>query len=158
MQKVSIFVDVQNIYYTTKEKYNCNFDYNKFWDQTTKGREIVTAIAYATFRENKKQKEFQNILRAIGFKVKLKPYIRRNDGSAKGDWDVGITIDIMEHAQQSDIIILASGDGDFDLLIKKIKSLYKTSFEIYGVPTLTANSLIKEATVFNPIKKELLLI
>ena len=31
MKKVSIFVDVQNIYYTTKQQFNCNFDYNKFW-------------------------------------------------------------------------------------------------------------------------------
>ncbi len=158
MKKVSIFVDVQNIYYTTKEKYQCNFDYNSFWNQTTKDRKIITAIAYATCRDNKKQKEFQNILRAIGFKVKLKPFINRSDGSTKGDWDVGIAVDVMEYAEKSDIIVLASGDGDFDLLIKKIKDLYKTRFEVYGVPTLTANSLIKEATVFHPIEKKLLLI
>ena len=156
MQKVSIFVDVQNIYYTTKEKYNCNFDYNKFWNQVTKNRKLITAIAYATSRNNKKQSQFQSILRAIGFKVKLKPFISRSDGSTKGDWDVGIAIDVMEYAQKSDIVILASGDGDFDLLIKKIKTLYNTRCEIYGVPSLTANSLIKEATIFNPIDEELL--
>ena len=32
MKKVSIFVDVQNIYYTTKQEFNLNFDYNKFWE------------------------------------------------------------------------------------------------------------------------------
>ena len=101
--------------------------------------------------------EFQNILRAIGFEVRLKPFISRSDGSAKGDWDVGITIDVMEYAQQSDIVVLASGDGDFDLLLKKIKTTYNTDSEIYGVPTLTANSLIKEATWFNPIGEKLLL-
>ncbi len=36
---------------------------------------------------------FQNTLRTIGFEVKLKPFIQRTDGSAKGDWDVGITLD-----------------------------------------------------------------
>lgn len=36
---------------------------------------------------------FQNALRTIGFEVKLKPFIQRTDGSAKGDWDVGITLD-----------------------------------------------------------------
>jgi uncharacterized LabA/DUF88 family protein len=157
MKTVSLFVDVQNIYYTTKQKYGCNFDYNKFWAQATQGRQIVTAVAYATFRGDKKQTEFQNILRAIGFEVKLKPFISRADGSAKGDWDVGIAIDIMEYAQQSDIIVLASGDGDFDLLLKKIKIAYNTESEIYGVRTLTANSLIKEATRFNPIGEKLLL-
>ena len=157
MKKVSIFIDVQNIYYTTKQKYGCNFDYNKFWAQTTQDRQVVVAIAYATFRGDKKQTEFQNILRAIGFEVKLKPFVSRSDGSTKGDWDVGIAIDVMEYAEQSDIVVLASGDGDFDLLIKKIKSTYNTESEIYGVPTLTANSLIKEATIFNPIGEKLLL-
>ena len=157
MKTVSLFVDVQNIYYTTKQIYGRHFDYNTFWAEATHDRRIVAAIAYATYRGEKKQTEFQNILRAIGFKVKLKPFINRADGSSKGDWDVGIAIDVMEYAQQSDIIVLASGDGDFDLLLKKIKTAYDTESEVYGVRNLTANSLIKEATKFNAIGENLLL-
>ena len=118
MKKIYLFVDVQNIYYTTRSKYQSNFDYNKFWGHATEDREIVTARAYAIDRGDKKQIEFQNILRAIGFEVKLKPFITRSDGSSKGDWDVGIAIDVMEFAPQSDIVVLASGDGDFDLLLR----------------------------------------
>ena len=157
MKTASIFVDVQNIYYTTKQNYGQNFDYNKFWTRVTQEREIVTAIAYATSRGDKKQTEFQNILRAIGFKVKLKPFIQRADGSAKGDWDVGIAIDVMKYAQKSDVVILASGDGDFDLLLKEIKTAYHTQSEVFGVPGLTANSLINAATTFIPIEESLLL-
>ena len=157
MKKASIFVDVQNIYYTTKQSYGQNFDYNKFWALVTREREVVTAIAYATFRGDKKQTEFQNILRGIGFKVKLKPFIKRGDGSTKGDWDVGIAIDVMKYAQNSDVVILASGDGDFDLLLKEIKTSYNTQSEVFGVPGLTANSLINAATTFIPIEKSLLL-
>ena len=75
MQKVSIFVDVQNIYYTVKQQYRCCFDYNVFWNKVTSNREVVKACAYATYRDDDKQKQFQNILRAIGFEVKLKPFI-----------------------------------------------------------------------------------
>jgi len=157
MKKVSIFVDVQNIYYTTKSVYQRNFDYNKFWAEATRSRQVVTARAYATARGDKKQEEFQNILRAIGFDVKLKPFIQRRDGSSKGDWDVGITIDVIEYAKKSDIVVLASGDGDFDLLIKQIKTKFNTDTEIYGVPSLTAYSLIAEATSFKPINEKLLL-
>ena len=157
MKHVSIFVDVQNIYYTTRQQFGCNFNYNNFWDRVTEGRELVGAFAYATDRGDKKQSEFQNILRAIGFEVKLKPFISRQDGSSKGDWDVGIAIDILEYAEKSDIVVLASGDGDFDLLLKKIKSKYNTDTEVYGVESLTANSLIKEAKLFNPISGDLLL-
>ena len=157
MRKIAIFVDVQNIYYTTKYKYQRNFNYNKFWSQISKNSEIVSAIAYATDKGDKKQMEFQNILRGIGFQVKLKPYINRNDGSAKGDWDVGITIDVLKYAPSVDTIILASGDGDFDLLVKEIRHNYDTKTEVFGVQGLTAQSLINECTVFNSIRSDLLL-
>ena len=157
MKKVSIFVDVQNIYYTTKQQFNSNFDYNKFWKLVTFQRQVVGAFAYTTDRGDKKQIQFQNILRAIGFEVKLKPFISRSDGSTKGDWDVGITVDIMEYAGKSDIIVLASGDGDFDVLIKRIRIVHKNLTEIYGVSNLTANSLKNETSHFFPIEDELLL-
>lgn len=115
MTKVAIFVDIQNVYYTVREAYGKNFDYNKFWAQVTAGRDVVAAFCYAIDRGDQKQREFQNILKAIGFNVKLKPFIQRSDGSAKGDWDVGIALDAMEYAEQADIIVLVSGDGDFDL-------------------------------------------
>ena len=158
MKNVSIFVDVQNIYYTTKQEFNCNFDYNKFWKLVTNKRKVVGAFAYTTDRGDQKQIQFQNILRAIGFEVKLKPFISRSDGSSKGDWDVGITIDIMEYASKTDIIVLASGDGDFDILINRIKTLYNNETEVYGVSNLTSNSLKNIASKFFPINHELLLI
>ena len=157
MKKVSIFVDVQNIYYTTKQQFNSNFDYKKFWELVTYQREVVGAFAYTTDRGDAKQIQFQNILRAIGFEVKLKPFINRSDGSSKGDWDVGIAIDIMEYASRSDIIVLASGDGDFDILINRIRTLYNNETEIYGVSNLTANSLKNITSNFFPISHQLLL-
>jgi len=157
MQKVSVFVDVQNIFYTTKQVYGCNFNYNNFWNQVTAGRKLIQATAYAIDRGDEKQKQFQNILRGIGFNVKLKPYISRKDGSAKGDWDVGITIDIMECAKESDVIVLASGDGDFDLLMQNVKTRHDTVSEVYSVKELTAKSLINSASKFFPIEGDLLL-
>ncbi len=157
MQKVVVFVDVQNIYYTTKEFYNCHFNYNAFWAKATSNREVVKAIAYAIDRGDEKQKQFQNILRGIGFDIKLKPFIQRKDGSAKGDWDVGITLDVMEYAKKSDVVVLASGDGDFDLLINKIRSDFGVSVEVYGVAQLTAASLINAASKFVSIEDELVL-
>ena len=157
MQKVSIFVDVQNIYYTTQEFHNCNFDYNAFWAEVTNNRKVYKAIAYAIDRGDEKQRQFQNILRAIGFEVKLKPFIKRRDGSAKGDWDVGITLDIMEYARDSDIIVLASGDGDYDLLVNKVRTDFKIPVEVYGVVKLTAKSLIDSASKFVPIDGKFLL-
>lgn len=157
MEKVTVLVDVQNIYYTSKSAYNRNFDYNKFWAKVTQNREVVEAIAFAIDSGNEQQHHFQNILRAIGFEVKLKPYIQRSDGSAKGDWDVGITLDALEYAELSDTIVIVSGDGDFDLLAKKLIKKYHCRVEVYGVPKLTAVSLVNAASEFYPIDSRLLL-
>ena len=157
MTRVTILVDAQNVYYTTKQAFGCSFDYNRFWEMATSNREIVKAVAYSCERGDSKQQQFQNILRAIGFEVKLKPYIQRSDGSSKCDWDVGITIDALESAKDSDVVVLVSGDGDFDLLVKKLENDYGVKTEVYGVPGLTAASLIQATSKYVPIENSLLL-
>ncbi len=157
MKKIAVFVDVQNIYYTTRQAYGRQFNYRKLWQRISAEGEIVSAIAYATHRGDEKQYKFQNALRQIGFTVKLKPFIQRSDGSAKGDWDVGITIDVMEAARDVDTVVLLSGDGDFDLLLEKINMDYAVSTEVYGVPALTANSLIEATNIYHAIDEDLLL-
>ena len=157
MEKVAIFVDVQNIYYTTRQSYQRHFNYNAFWVQATANREVVAAFAYAIDKGDSKQLGFQQILRNIGFEVKLKPYIQRSDGSAKGDWDVGITLDVIDYAAKADVIILLSGDGDFDLLLDKARNTYAVTTEVYGVPGLTAPSLINSSSRYIAIDDKLLL-
>lgn len=156
-ESIAIFVDVQNIYYTTRDAYRRNFDYNRFWAIATKDKDVVAAFAYAIDRGDEKQRQFQNILRAIGFQVKLKPFIQRSDGSAKGDWDVGITLDVVEYASKVDRIVLVTGDGDFDILVEKVKGYYDTPVDVYGVEQLTARSLIQSASEFHSITSSLLL-
>ena len=143
--------------YTTRQAFKRNFDYNQFWRKATQNREVVKAFAYAIDKGDSKQREFQNILRAIGFQVKLKPFIQRTDGSAKGDWDVGIAVDALEYCRQADVVVLVSGDGDFDILVNKIREGYAKKVEVYGVESLTSNTLINAASEYIPIKEDLLL-
>jgi uncharacterized LabA/DUF88 family protein len=154
---IAVFADVQNIYYTTRQIYGRQFNYRALWERIAKNGEILSATAYAIDRGDDKQQKFQNALKQIGFTVKLKPFIQRSDGSAKGDWDVGITIDIMEAAPQVGTVVLLSGDGDFDMLMRKIKKDYGVRAEVYGVPALTADSLIRSCSEFHPIEEGLLL-
>jgi uncharacterized LabA/DUF88 family protein len=157
MKKTAVFVDVQNIYYTVKEGLKGQFDYNSFWKRIIEQDcEIKKAYAYAIDRNDEKQIQFQNILRGIGFEVKLKPYISRSDGSSKGDWDVGIAIDMLEECTQVDNLILLSGDGDFDLLVDKIISKGK-QVDVYGVTSLTAESLVRSASNFHAIDQSFLM-
>lgn len=157
MERVAVFVDVQNVFYTVKQTFGCHFDYQAFWSEVTQGREVIQAYAYAIDRGDPKQMRFQEILQSIGFDVKLKPFIQRRDGSAKGDWDVGITLDMIELATDVDVAVLASGDGDFDLVVGKLRDDHDVNVEVYGARRLTAATLIQAATRFVPIQDHLLL-
>lgn len=157
LEKVGIFVDVQNIYYTCRQALNGKFDYNKFWADVTRDRDVVCAYAYATDRGDPQQIQFQNILRGIGFDVQLKAVLKRADGTAKADWDVGIALDVYEAAEQCDTIVLASGDGDFGILLDRIRERFRTQSVVYGVRALTSNQLIGPASRFVEIDKKLLL-
>ncbi|WP_416637289.1 NYN domain-containing protein [Pseudomonas sp. OHS18] len=157
MKKIAVFADVQNLYYTVRQAYGCHFNYTALWNELAAGGEIVAAYAYAIDRGDPKQQQFQQILRNLGFTVKLKPYIQRSDGSAKGDWDVGITIDVMDAAADVDSVVLASGDGDFDQLLERIRQRHGIEAVAYGVPGLTAQSLVRAASRYVPIEGHLLL-
>ena len=120
--------------------------------------EIVSATAYAIHRNDDKQLKFQDALKHIGFTVKLKPYIQRSDGSAKGDWDVGIAPSTSWKRQKTLIpSYYYQVTGTSTCCLKKIKKDYAVSAEVYGVPALTANSLIDAASIFHRIEEDLLL-
>lgn len=157
VKKIAVFVDVQNIYYTVRHTHGCHFNYANFLKEISQRGELVFASAYAIERGDSRQQQFQQILRNLGFTVKLKPYIQRNDGSAKGDWDVGITIDVLDAAPKVDEIVLASGDGDFDLLLEKVRECYGVHTRVYGAPGLTAHALIRAADEYVVIEDGLLL-
>ncbi|WP_409439002.1 NYN domain-containing protein [Psychromonas sp. GE-S-Ul-11] len=157
MKKIAIFADVQNIYYTTRQAYGKQFNYRKLWQQISAQGEIICAYAYAIERGDNQQQKFQEMLRHVGFDVRLKPFIQRSDGTAKGDWDVGITIDVMESAAEVDTVILLTGDGDFAILLDKVNSKFGVTTEAYGVPKLSAKALIDACTQFHPIDSDLLM-
>ncbi|MBB3166992.1 NYN domain-containing protein [Simiduia aestuariiviva] len=156
-KRIGIFADVQNIYYCCRERYQRQFNYRSLWQQLSAQGDICHAFAYAIHRGDAGQLKFQNALKSLGFTVKLKPFIQRADGSAKGDWDVGITIDVLEYASQLDEIVLLSGDGDFDMLLARVQQRHPVHTQVYGVPGLTAQSVIDVAGAYHPIVEDLLL-
>ncbi len=96
-------------------------------------------------------------MRGIGFDVQLKPFIQRSDGSAKGDWDVGIALDVFEMARDVENVILLSGDGDFEILVDRIQQRFGSRVTVVGVESLTANHLIEAANEFVAIEKPFLI-
>ena len=53
--------------------------------------------------------------------------------------------------------MLASGDGDFAILLDKIRASYGVEAVAYGVPGLTAQALMRAASRYVPVEGSLLL-
>lgn len=157
LSSAAVFVDVQNIYYTCREGFNRQFNYRQFLKWISAHYKLDYSFAYAIASQDDGQHKFQKALRHMGFEVKLKPHIQRRDGSAKGDWDVGITLDVMEYAENVQHIFLLSGDGDFDLLLARASQRFDVVTHVMGVESLTASSLMMQCDHFYPISKEFLL-
>ncbi len=153
----AVFVDVQNIYYTCKQAFQQSFNYRQLYSQLAVDYNLVTANAYAIESNNDGQHKFQTALRSMGFTVKLKPYIQRQDGTAKGDWDVGITIDIMDASHAVEHVFLLSGDGDFDRLMQRLKQSDNLTTHVISAEPLTALSLINSVDHYIPISTDMLL-
>ncbi len=66
VKKIIIFVDVQNIYYTTRQAYGRQFNYRKLWQRISAEGEIIAATAYATHRNDDKQIKFPHTLNGSG--------------------------------------------------------------------------------------------
>ena len=116
-QRVGVFVDVQNLYYSARSLYNTKVNFNAVLKTAVGGRELIRAIAYVIKAEAMKEQTFFDALKLIGFEVKSKDLQIFYGGNKKGDWDIGIAMDCIELAPKLDTIILISGDGDFTPLV-----------------------------------------
>ena len=120
--RVGIFVDVQNIYYAARERFNAKVDFQRLLHEVLGGRRLVRATAYIVKTAEINQDNFTSLLEDIGYEIKARSLKIRFDGSAKGDWDLGIAIDTMTLADKLDVVVIVSGDGDFVDLVRMLKS------------------------------------
>lgn len=122
-QRVGVFVDVQNMYYSAKALHSAKVDFGKVLELAVANRTLIRAIAYAIRADNKQENTFFESLEKRGLEVKAKDLQTFYGGNKKGDWDVGIAMDIMRLVGKLDVVVLVSGDGDFAELLKHVKAL-----------------------------------
>lgn len=122
-QRVGVFVDVQNMYYSAKALYSAKVDFGKILELGLANRTLVRAFAYVIKADNKQEQPFFDSLQKRGLEIKAKDLQTFHGGNKKGDWDVGIAMDIMRLANKLDVVVLVSGDGDFAELLKHVKAL-----------------------------------
>ncbi len=120
-QRVGVFVDVQNLYYSARYMYKAKVNFKQILEEAVGGRKLVRAIAYVIKTDDLKEKSFFEALKKIGFEVKSKDLQVFYGGAKKGDWDIGIAMDTIELAPKLDVIVLVSGDGDYVDLVQHLR-------------------------------------
>lgn len=121
-QRVGVFVDVQNMYYSAKNLYNTKVDFTSLLDKAVQNRHLVRALAYVIKADTPDESNFFEALQKIGYEVKIKDLKTYYGGAKKGDWDMGIAIDALKIAPKIDVAVLVTGDGDFQVLAKHLKA------------------------------------
>ena len=155
-ERVGVFVDVQNMFYAAKDRFERRVDYIKLLDLIVGPRQLLCAYAYIVQIPEIKQGNFISLLEHNGYTIRSKDLRLRGDGSAKGDWDVGIAVDVVSMLRSLDVVILASGDGDFCPLAELIKQQQKR-IEVVAFEHNTSMDLQAMADQFFPIGEELLM-
>lgn len=122
-QRVGVYVDVQNMYYSAKNLYDDKVDFSKLLDAAVMDRNLVRAAAYVIQADTPDESNFFEALERIGYEVKIKELKEFHGGQKKGDWDLGMTVDMIQQAKKLDTVILVTGDGDFAALVDHLKSM-----------------------------------
>ena len=155
-QRVGIFVDVQNLFYSAKYQHHMKVDFAKLLELCLNGRYLIRAIAYIVQTSEIDQSSFINVLSSIGFELKSKELRKRPDGTAKGDWDMGIAIDSIAMAERLDVIVIVSGDGDFVDLVHMLNGKGVVT-EAVSFPNNTSEDLKKAVTLYIPLDRNVLI-
>ena len=153
-QRVGIFVDVQNMYYSAKNLYEAKVNFKKILEEAVASRQLVRAIAYVVRGPNSEEDNFFTALDKIGFEIKTKDLQVYWGGTKKGDWDVGICMDAIRMAAKLDVVVLVSGDGDYIPLINYLKYSQGCIVEVMAFSKTASSRLKEEADLFTDISED----
>lgn len=121
-QRIGVFIDVQNMYYSAKNLYQSKVDFGRILNEAIAARQLIRAFAYVIKADVGAEKEFFEALHKMGFEVREKELQVFFGGSKKGDWDVGLCMDCVRLMPKMDVMVLVSGDGDYADLIDYARS------------------------------------
>jgi uncharacterized LabA/DUF88 family protein len=153
-QRVGVFVDVQNMYYSARNIYNSRVNFGKILETAVSGRQLIRAIAYVVKAESPEEQTFFDALEKSGFEVKMKDIQIFPGGVKKGDWDVGVAVDAIKLADRLDAIVLVAGDGDYTPLVTYLQENKGCLVEVVAFGRSTSARLINEADQFTDMDKE----
>lgn len=147
-QRIGVFVDVQNMYYSAKYLYNTKVNFKAILREAVRDRNLIRAIAYVIKADVKDEVIFFDALKSLGYEVKAKDIQVFYGGAKKGDWDIGIAMDAIELAPKLDAVVLVSGDGDFVPLVQHLRRAIGCYVEVIAFKKSGSQKLIEEADNF----------
>lgn len=153
-EKVAVFVDGANLYHSIKSYYKGVLDYGVLLTAAINGRKLLRATFYIVEKqeadETSGSRSFVYNLNKFGYKVRSKPLVVHEtlstDGervvSHKGDWDMGIVVDMMRLAHHADTYVLISGDGDYVEAVEYLQSEKGLRVEVISAGQCTSQALL----------------
>lgn len=149
-QRVGVFVDIQNMYYSAKNLYGAKVDFGKILFEAIAGRKLVRAFAYVIKADVGAEQDFFDALYKIGYEVKEKELQIFYGGAKKGDWDVGLCMDVVRMIPKIDCMVLISGDGDYKELLEYARS-QGVRTEVIAFEKTSSNRLLSNTEMFTDI-------
>ncbi len=153
-QRVGVFVDVQNLYYSARALYGAKVNFREILREAVRGRSLIRAIAYVIRAGIEEEQAFFDALHSIGYEVKAKDLQVFPGGHKKGDWDIGIAMDAIELAPKLDVVVLVSGDGDFTPLVEHLRRALGCRVEVIAFGRSCSSRLIQAADEFIDLEKD----
>lgn len=152
-QRIGVFVDVQNMYYSAKNLFNKKVNFQEILKSAIAGRKLIRSLAYVIKAQVKEEQAFFEALSKQGFEVKMKDLQVFPGNIKKGDWDVGIAVDSIKLADKLDVIVLVTGDGDYLPLVNYLQENKGCLVEIIAFGETASSKLIENADDFIDLSK-----
>lgn len=121
-QRVGVFIDTQNMYYSGRHLFKRKVNFKNIVEDAVSGRKLIRAMAYVVKTKGAEERPFFDALEKSGIELREKDLIEYASGQKKADWDVGLTIDVVRTLDLLDVVVIASGDGDFMPLVAYCQS------------------------------------
>lgn len=121
-QRVAVFIDVQNLYHSARAIYQKRVNFKELVEAAVGNRQLIRSFAYVVATKTGEEKPFFEALQKLGIEIRVKDLQEYYGGVKKADWDVGIAIDAIKTSEIVDVIVLASGDGDYAPLVEYLKN------------------------------------
>lgn len=143
-QRVGVFIDVQNLYYSAKNLFGKKVNFGNIVQDAVADRKLIRAIAYVVATESKDEQPFFEALYNMGIETREKDLQVYNNGLKKADWDVGLAVDAIRLSNSLDAIILVSGDGDYLPLVDYLQKSSGKQVEVVAFGE-TSSSRLRDA-------------